>query len=300
VASVAQESARCNKKPTSRPPLELDDEMAVSEKEFRELSRTVAELVGARNAMRWLPSAAVLFSLAALGWCWHIGNRVTAIAQHLADGGVTNLVAHLESPKSTEQLQAGLSTVIAQVQTARAEGVRPNEKKVASLTQAVSHVVQSDPNLPEAWNAATELISYRSQLLRSGPEPLAPCNLHDIKPEVKTEGSPNAVGGLSIRPGFYLSNCSLKLEDVPDLTMSAEEVPNSLVKFTGKGKVAIPLYLTDGEITYYGGPLRYSAFFFINCTFRLQANGIPDDSAQKLLIAVLNTPDLRYVNDGNS
>ena len=62
----------------------------------------------------------------------------------------------------SQQLQAALATVTAQVQTARADGKAPDEEKVKALASAVSHVVQHKPDSPEAWQTAAALVSYRA------------------------------------------------------------------------------------------------------------------------------------------
>lgn len=92
-----------------------------------------------------------------------IKGDMQAIKQKIRDGGLGDIVAELQAPKSPEQLQASLATVTAQIKTARANGTRPDHKKVQALSGALSRVVQNAPQMPEAWQAAAEVISYRSQ-----------------------------------------------------------------------------------------------------------------------------------------
>ena len=116
-------------------------------KEFHNLSASVAAIKGSLGVGKWIvglsfPVAAAACT-AALIWCYHLGAKVTAVEQQLADGGNAKIVAELKSPKSSAQLQANLSTVIAQVQTARVDGKQPNAKKVNALSDALSEVVKT-------------------------------------------------------------------------------------------------------------------------------------------------------------
>jgi len=211
--------------------------------------------------------------------------------------GNTKLVAQLNSPKSREQLQANLSTVVAQVQSARAEGKEPDEKKVVAISNALLEVSQNHPELPETWRAATELISYKSDKLRSIQGKLPPCDFKGVQPQMKqwTVGPEGGVNG-TYGYAFYLSKCSLKLEDVPDLANKEADAPFKWVHMVD-GIYRFPIFLTRGEVIYDGGPLNYDAgFAFINCTFDLHDDGVPSAGGQRILTAALKSEDLTRVD----
>jgi hypothetical protein len=225
----------------------------------------------------------------ALIWATYITINVIA----LASGGTAKLVAELKAPKSLEQLQANLTTVTAQIQTARVKGIKPDEKKVKALSGALSQVVEHNQNLPEAWSATAELISYQSQILHPTLEQLPACNLNGLKPETRPDHTPS--GALDYNPGFYLSNCALRLEDVPPLTVT--ELPSDFgIEFINpdhRNRVGFPIYLSNGEVIYNGGPIQTKqGFVFVNCVFNLHTLGIPDAPAQDLLTAALKSDDL--------
>ena len=97
-------------------------------------------------------------------------------------------------------------------------------------------------------------------------------------------------------PGFYLSNCSLKLEDVPPLRVTAMP-ENSPIKTGPGGSLDFPVYLTNGEVIYDGGPIPHDAgFVFVNCTFDLRTTDVPAEPARDLLNAALNSDDLNRIS----
>ena len=77
-------------------------------------------------------------------WAWFITNNVIAIKQQLADDGNKQIVAELTNPESPQQLQANLSTVVAQVRSVRVNGKKPDPKKIAGLSNAVAQVIRQD------------------------------------------------------------------------------------------------------------------------------------------------------------
>jgi hypothetical protein len=128
----------------------------------------IASLEAGRKG-QWIALVAV--ATVGVGWMGWISimlfgmkGDMQAVKQKLKDGGTGDIVSELRQPKSPDQLRASLSTVVAQVQTAKAEGKKPDEKKIAALSGAVAEVIKRDSTTPEAWQAAGELISYRSEL----------------------------------------------------------------------------------------------------------------------------------------
>jgi hypothetical protein len=190
--------------------------MAISDKTFHSLADSVAEMKGSFAEMKgsfktWGVIASVISTaftfgaIAALGWCWSLASKVTAIQQQLADGGNTKIVAELKSPESTEQLQANLATVAAEVQTARVKGAQPNQK-TAALSQAVSQVIRREPTIPEVWQAASQLVSFRTVNLVS-QKSRPPCDTTNTTPVEKWHGT----GGhnAEVEAGYFYSNCIL-------------------------------------------------------------------------------------------
>lgn len=270
--------------------LESGDAMAIGEKDFRELSKEVASMRGALKVVGTLGTIAIV---GAFGWCWHLGNKVTAIEQQLADGGNTRLVTQLKNPQSSEQLKASLNTVIAQVQTAKVEGKPPNSEKVQALTTALSQVISKDPDMPEAWNAAAELISYKTENAKPDVGSLPRCDLAALKPEARQKTFPD--GSVFMIFGYYASHCALYLEDVPEMHVNPNELKNLHIEISGGGgDITFPIYLTDGIAVYHGGPIRNSSGFVLqDCVLDFNVNDIPpSEGAKDLLRAALENPAL--------
>jgi hypothetical protein len=155
----------------------------------------------------------------------------------------TQLVAELKHPKSDEQLKANLSTVVAQVQRARVNGVKPDLTKVSSLTNAVAQVVKSEPQIPEAWQAAVQLVNYRTASLSAAPSAEYACS----KANVVVTGGPSPATMIATA-SFY--NCVLDLDEPtiwtkPDLESQGQSITdwhldlhNVTVHYTGGASLA--------------------------------------------------------------
>jgi len=303
--------------------LEGDDDMAITDGQFNDLKNNVSTLktdvkglkddiktlkidVGSiktdisefTGSLKVIKGIAMWAAVPVLAWATFITYNVIAM---MNGGGTSKIVAELKAPKSQEQLRANLSTVIAQVQTARAEKKKPNSQKVEALSKAVSQVVQQNPSVPEAWGAAAELISYHTEMTHPNAAHLPPCNIGDAKPESRETNLPN--NGKRWNMGFFFSSCSLRLEDVPPLLIYTKDWPKDwpvhaleAPGVTGT-RVGFPVYLTNGEVIYDGGTIQHEAgFAFINCIFKLHTTGVPDEPAKTLLTAGLKRDDLIEIN----
>lgn len=230
----------------------------------------------------WL-GAGTYFLISAMG-------DIRAIRQNLKDRG-SEIVNNIEHPKTTEDLAANLTLASAQIQVARAEHRKPDSSKLASLQHAIADAASEHTDLPAAWSAAAELISYRSSALHEFPQRLPPCDLVDLKPESRTWRLSNGV--VMGTAGYYLSDCSLRLEDVPPLAVTDAgplhvKPPDSIL---------LVVSLTNGEVIYDGGPIRHEGgFVFENCTFDLRTDGVPTGAARQILTAALTSKDLIQVS----
>ena len=230
----------------------------------------------------WL-GAGTYFLISAMG-------DIRAIKQNLRDRG-SEVVNNIEHPRTTDELAANLTLASAQIQLARAEHRKPDSSKLASLQHAIADAASEHTDLPAAWSAAAELISYRSSALHEFPQHLPPCNLVDIKPESRTWRLPNGV--IMGTTGYYLSDCSLRLEDVPPLAVT--DAGPFHVKPTDT--ILLVVSLTNGEVIYDGGPIRHEGgFVFENCTFDLRTDGVPTGAARHILTAALTSKDLIQVS----
>ena len=101
---------------------------------------------------------------------------VRAIKQKIADGGVGPLVSALQNPKSPEQLAASLAVVSSQIRVAQVDGRHPDEEKLLRLSAAVKTAATRSPNMAEAWQAAYQIVNFRSSGNFQIPiGPLLPC-----------------------------------------------------------------------------------------------------------------------------
>jgi hypothetical protein len=233
--------------------------------------------------------AALLAGLGALSWCYHLGTKVAVIES----GGDTKLVTELKTPKSHEQLRANLSMVTPQVETARANGIKPNTKKAKALSDALSLVIKRDPDIPQVWQAASELISYRYSF-SEGVE-LPPEIARMFGSPVPNSGNcfeqqrklliPPPAAGPPLLNILTWNDCTLRLDDIEGYENS---LAVQLSKQHNASPVPIRLALVRVKIVYHGGPIiPIVGMQTFGCEFEFEVPTVPPVRARQLLEAIL-------------
>lgn len=233
----------------------------------------------------------ILLGWLALGTSYIVSMHgdIQAIKQYEKDHG-GEIVYNIEHPKSSEQLVANLELAKAQMRAAQQNGQIPDQRKLARLQSAVAVAALEHDDLPEAWSAGAEIVSYRSQASHPSPGQLAPCDLTRAEPEIRTIRS--ADGQVTAFPGVFVSNCSLQLEDMKPIDVS-KVGPLSVDR---NAVIGVPVFLSNGVVRYHGGNVPSSAgFFFQNCIFEFETKGVPEGTAKDILIAALQSKDLDNV-----
>jgi len=287
--------------------LERNCSVAISEKDFRELSTLVAGIKATLDVWKWIVAgfsgAAFTAGLGALAWCWHLG----VIVAVLQTGGNSQLLAELKTPKSPEQLRANLTTVTAQIETVRANGVKPSTRKITDLSEALSHVVRNNPELEETWQATAQLVSLKSDLLNPEAGKLKPCDTSHAVPEQRYQAVRD--GQWELRAGYFYSHCTLDLEYLPAQdkkgTFHMDIIDDGSSKTDRKlhGKplqiepsdtyLQLPIFLENGTVVYHGGAIPFGnfQFEFRNCRLDFSVHGVPSKPVQDLLNAGLTEND---------
>jgi hypothetical protein len=213
---------------------------------------------------------------------------IHAIKQAEKNNG-TEIVSRLEKPPSLDQLKHDLAVTSAKLELQNLT-IDPKTKVEPSsykgLETALLQVTKSHPDLPQAWNAAAQLVSYKSATSTSTPASLPPCDMSNMKPSHRVITLPNGV--VRIEGGYFFANCTLTLEDLPPQPKPPK----------GKFSVVWPTVILDnGVVIYRGGELAEGndAFTFYNCRFEMGANAVPAKPIQDLLEAALKQGNLQRV-----
>jgi len=248
------------------------------------LERT-ASLETTASIAKWVLG---IFIPLVFGWGAFITINVIAMKQQLADGGNTKLVTELKAPKSPQQLQANLTTVVAQIQTDRVNGTRPNLTKVAALSGALSQVVKDNPQMPEAWQAATLLVSYRS------PQPIASqkdCFNHSVQTIAAGQISNNTTGAVYTYSGTLVyTDCTFVLSDVNAFKNSAD-VKDLIANSVGAA-FPVNIQLIHAHLVYRGGEvIPFLTLQCTACTYDFEYPATPPSPVQKLTRALLLASD---------
>lgn len=222
---------------------------------------------------------------------------IQAIKQYETDHGA-QIVKDIESPTNAAQLARNLSIAAAQIQLARAENRSPNPSKLKPLENAVLKQSTEHPELPQTWQAAAELASYRtSNIVR--PAPLPDCNVDQGVRIIYPEDIP----GIQLPPdyanvsGYLFRNCTLHLDHLPEghlivghikSNSSGPELPPGTPFAIGHLAFLVncDIVLTDAGVA----ESDIVRFFGANCRFDYQVETIPTPPTQRLLIASLDNP----------
>ncbi len=253
----------------------------------------------ANKKWHWIALVVTAVTLVALGiWsAWLTVNLhrtardLQAVKQKISDGGLGSIVAQLGEPKSSEQLAAILAIIASEVRYDRAGDRPPKLANLTKLSSAVKQVAIKSPEIPEVWQAAFQLVSYRSE----STLPLARIHLPNCADDL------TSLQLLSMSPPkapdskftVSLSSCALNLDDDGSFAQTA------LGKFFEEARKRNPgnentIHLFAGTITYSGGKLLpVDRIDFENCLFDFKPpQMLPPDSG-KLIADQLLTADLR-------
>jgi len=238
----------------------------------------------------------VLVAVATIGCTWLSWTSITlfsikadlqAIKQKMKDGGLGEIVAELKSPSSSEQLKANLLTVTAQMQMARVNGEKPDKKKVQALSNAISGVVQKEPQVAEAWRAAAELITFRSSQeqrsdLKICGDPGTGSAFMEAKEAWLAEPDPKP----PVFVGMEFHDCRIDLDN-PVRT----DGRNIFADITHFNHVDSRVLFRNAVITYRGGviPIRYLAFK--NCVYDFYLNAPPPSPGAAMTRTLLAAAD---------
>jgi hypothetical protein len=220
---------------------------------------------------------------------------IQAIKQNAKDHG-GEIVENIANPKGDAQLAANLALAGAQIQVARSENRPSDPRKLQQLQSVIAKAAETHPNVPEAWQAAAQLVSYRYQAMDVPLATQLPDCLDTVVPGRNIDRVTQLDGSVVAEPGFttsqapkwmahvILANCSLNLDD--DGTFSR----TSVGKFFEEVKKHHPnadffsIVLSHVRITYSGGKmLPVSEIRYQDCVFEVkQSSGMPSIRSRAL------------------
>lgn len=265
--------------------------MAISEKRITRIE-VILGIVGV-PLLAWVAwVSTTLFS---------INGDIRAVRQKIKDGGLGEIVSKIQNPSSPQQLAATLDVVSSLINARRVENQKPDEKKLGELSAAVKVAAQNNPGIPTVWQAAYQLVDYRSQnTVGQIPNDSANCLLFDVALiELKNTSDDLARTYFSQKKKlrYVASNCTLNLDDDGSYARTAawqffDELHR---RYPGHGNY---LHIKNARIVYSGGPMiPVNGILFENCIFDLKSPfSIPPKAGQsiatQLLTANLNKAEI--------
>jgi hypothetical protein len=215
-----------------------------------------------------------------LGWLsvtvFNMTGDIHAIKQAESIAG-TAIVSRLEKPPSIDQLKHDLAITSAKLELQKLT-ISPKTKiepsSFKALDTALLQVAQNHPDLPEGFPPA--------------------CDVNHMKVEQRESPLPN--GGFTIAFGYFFSNCTLTLEDIPPQHQDGSS-PFPIIHSNGMKVAFSVIHLDNGVVVYRGGAVDNSndSYVFTNCRFDFSVNGVPPSPVRDLLEAALKQSTLKSV-----
>jgi hypothetical protein len=248
---------------------------------------------------------AICFLFTVVGvWCGWLSTAVIdmhsdlrAIKQKISDGGNGAIVSALEHPSSPQQLAANLALVSSQVRVARAEGKKADPQKLANLSTAIETVAQRDPSVPEVWQAASEIVTYRSEqkFFANGEPP----NCLDVWVQPASISLQNHT--TTVLQPVILQNCKMVLDFDWDKDVKGTKPSGNVPLYPfldldyGEWRGGPAVIFKNAVIVYRGGPIQvHVPMAFQNCLFNLETKQDPTPNG-RLLVRTLLASDLQNV-----
>jgi len=184
---------------------------------FEEIMASQPERIASLETHRIWHWAALGTVAAWLAWASlsliSVSSDVRAIKQKLADGGIGPIVSAIQNPSSPQQLAANLSLLSSEIRVQRSEGRAPDQKKLDSIAPAIRFAATRNPQVPEVWQAAFQLVSFRSEVLKNTfPSSLPNCAT-DAGALNQIENTPETATGSGGHYWATLHDCVLNLDD---------------------------------------------------------------------------------------
>jgi hypothetical protein len=253
----------------------------------KDLSSMRADLASMKQSIGTITTIAKFAAVPLLAWGTFITYNVIT---QVASGSTTKIAAELRTPKSPEMLRADLSGLTSQIEAARANGKHPDERKVIALSSAVAQVVHNDPQLPEAWQTAAQLISFRVLPKSASP---GPCDIPYGMKAVPLVDHFSA--SMPVGTELIYHDCVMVLDDVDAFERTS--VYQDKMKLPREKPFEFhAIYLQNVHVVYRGGHLLPAGrFIFTNCTFDFRIYGPPEPSGRSLTETLLVAKDAANV-----
>ncbi|HEY4358255.1 MAG TPA: hypothetical protein VGN16_21090 [Acidobacteriaceae bacterium] len=236
----------------------------------------------------------VTAAVGCLGWLSHkidtVEERLNKLDERISylDGKLGNplnaTIQDLTKPKSDAALAASLSVFSGEIQKNRVEKKPPKPENIVKLADALDDVLVKHSDIPTAWQAGAELVSYRSESLVKLPETLPDCS--DTLPpdgagnidKLEVEGTESYVPGFTNAPAdtpwrthVELGHCQLNLDDDGHFNSTRLGKYLLLVKQHHPNMVMFDIWINDARIVYSGGKMiPFTSIAYVNCQFILK------------------------------
>lgn len=203
------------------------------------------------------------------------------VAPQLLQAVDENLRAVMSEP-ATQPLQASQALAKVENDTAGLRNLKAKlpAQEVSQSAALLEEVVSLHPDSPNAWRAAAQMVSYRSDLL------ITPTERPDC---YKTQGPGAWDGAVLVR----YHDCTLDISNVAEFFAIEPRVLLQGQKFSNGVRYLVTVELVNGTVSYSGGQMiQIAKLICQNCSFDLRSpTNIPPPAgralSQHLLIADL-------------
>jgi len=269
------------------------------DKRFTELK---ADITDRRNSTKWLAGFVLTVLLGWLGvgtnYILMMHGDIKALRQSLKDHGLGDVVAGIQS-SDPSVARANLTLLSGEIQIAQVNQKRSDPNRLVTLSNAVAKASLVHPALPETWQVAAQLVTFRSAS-SSTTSTSYDNNCYDAPFTVVNQPDVQ-----HLRPGHTMDDnivwakCTIVIDDLDAFNHSqfGQIVLKDIETMKSLGRLeqylGAHVAFDHVRVIYRGGkPIPAASFTFRNCTFIFEPSSQLPPLRGKELTRQLLTADL--------
>jgi hypothetical protein len=271
------------------PPQTEDEEDMPTDKQTLDLHNRVAKIEGSLLTIKGLVGALIVLLVPAIWGAVSFGVNIAQRIAHIEGEKGDPLGATLrgiESPSSRPELDANLALLTGQIRVDQVNGKKPKPENIEKISAAVQAASIRNPDDPEVWRAAMQLVGYKFNSSSGSPSIILPDCLDNAEKhngDLLFDKQGNTIDTLPsgtfkepIFVRYNVHNCNLSLDYSGDFYATWVGQNLQEIRREHPSVRAILLTATGAHVSYSGGPLLpFSRIDFMNCTFDIKSSENP-------------------------
>jgi hypothetical protein len=196
------------------------------------------------------------------------------------------LFKELTAPNYVDHILADLANLRSQMQSNPAGTRELDQGKILKLSIGLLRVIDANPELPKAWQAAGSIITFRT-----ASNVLEDSEICGKVGMTRTGDSDFVSGNSDLLPEFR--NCTIALDDAPQIVRANPLFSRHRMSQYANGVRRPMLRLRNVHVIYRGGELLpVDAIACIDCKFEFDLHSAPPRRGRSLMRVLLEANDI--------